>query len=137
MTDETARPVPQGTEDSPDVREQIARTLHDAATGRIVPDPTDPTPYGRMARQVYDEVVAPLVEQLRQARRMLHNQRVELIAALGVDPFTRDDTDALIGRVGELRWLHAEAQWQRDQLKVEADHQWQVRREMGRRAISA
>src|ERR1700761_7016141 len=74
------KPVSQGTEDSPDVREQIARTLHDAATGRIVPDPTDPTPYGRMARQVYDEVFAPLVEQLRQARRMLHHQRVGVIA---------------------------------------------------------
>lgn len=55
-------------EDTRERTEHIARVLHDAATGRITPDPADPTPYGRMAARVHDEVVAPLVERLRRAR---------------------------------------------------------------------
>lgn len=39
------------------VREEIARVLHDAATGLITPDETDATPYGRMAAAVVDEVL--------------------------------------------------------------------------------
>src|SRR5437879_6438023 len=34
-------------------------------------------------------------------------------------------------------WLHAEAVWQRDQLRVEADHQWAMRRQMGHRMVDA
>lgn len=47
------------------LREQIARTMHDTATGRIVPDESDPIPYGRMAAAVLDEVVLPLLEPMR------------------------------------------------------------------------
>jgi hypothetical protein len=50
------------------IKEHVARILHDAATGSIVPDPADPIPYGRMAQQVYDEVVAPLVDALCAVR---------------------------------------------------------------------
>lgn len=43
------RPSPRGS-----LREEIARILHDANTGKIVPDDSDPTKYGAMADALID-----------------------------------------------------------------------------------
>jgi hypothetical protein len=52
-------------------REFTARVLHDAATGRIVPDPNDPTPYGAMAEAVLDELLCPFEEEIARLREAL------------------------------------------------------------------
>lgn len=41
------------------LREHIARILHDANTGSIVPDPEDPTKYGAMADALLDAGFLP------------------------------------------------------------------------------
>ena len=52
-------------------REFTARALHDAATGKICPDPDDPTLYRRMAEAVLDEVLPPFQLEIAQLREAL------------------------------------------------------------------
>lgn len=52
------------------LRELLARTMHDANTGRICPDPDDPTRYGAMADAVMTEL-KPLLDEYRDAIRRL------------------------------------------------------------------
>lgn len=58
-------------EDTRERTEHIARVLHDAATGRITPDPADPTPYGRMLnlRVLLDGTDVHWVAAARQGRK--------------------------------------------------------------------
>lgn len=44
------------------LREAIARILHDANTGRITPDSSDPTKYGAMADALIDQGIGPMGE---------------------------------------------------------------------------
>lgn len=47
----------------PALREEVARTLHDANTGKIVPDSDDPTKYGAMSEAMLTGfIVIPLRE---------------------------------------------------------------------------
>lgn len=57
--------------DGAELREFTARVLHDAATGKIAPDPDDSTPYGRMAEAVIAEVLPSFREQIAQLSKAL------------------------------------------------------------------
>lgn len=57
--------------DDAELREFTARVLHDAATGRIAPDPDDPTPYGRMAEAVIAEVLPSFRDEIARLAKAL------------------------------------------------------------------
>lgn len=95
-----SRSAPQYS-DAAVVREWIARVMHDAATGKICPDPTDPTPYGRMAEAVHAEVIAPLVTALVAAEGSRVGLAAEL-AGVGITEFMHlpsEDQRHWFGRV--------------------------------------
>jgi hypothetical protein len=96
-------------EDTRERTEHIARVLHDAATGRITPDPADPTPYGRMAARVHDEVVAPLVERLRQAEADRDEARAQFASAIETREQAWHDRDRNRAQLGNL--LAQRDQW--------------------------
>jgi hypothetical protein len=132
-----------------ELREQIARAIANS--------PLSENPEYALADAVM-AVVGPFVEQLRQAevprdayrdeRDQTQRERDEARASVehlrGDYRRIRKDRDRLLlawrsarRRANQLRWLHAEAVWQREQLRIEANHQWAVRRQMGHLMIDA
>ena len=51
----------------PALREEIARTLHDANTGKIVPDDSDPTKYAEMSEAMLGGFVVIPIQEVRNA----------------------------------------------------------------------
>lgn len=52
-----------GTRSRNEQREEIARILHDANTGSIVPDENDPVPYAKLAEAILDAGFVRLPEE--------------------------------------------------------------------------
>lgn len=116
-----------GTEPVEDVDGFVAnvayalRKLQDERDGRftsVVHQCCEDVQALRAAATKFDERLADIQEEHRKA------------LASWDRTYTRMNNLITLGR-----WLHAEAVWQREQLRIEADHQWRVRRQAGHRLI--